>query len=123
MDALEESVYVSVLVTCILLQVSMLPHIDSNDWDALHINNTMHERIVLVICLSDQKTAILGYSKPDPSRKHSALNSPPECFFKALEICEVLGDCLSKGTHGSVLCVIRGWAKLAEHQIVVVDTA
>ncbi len=38
-------------------QVGVLPKVDSHNRDALNINDSMHERIVLVICLSHKQAA------------------------------------------------------------------
>ena len=54
MNTLEESFSIGNLVAIVLLEVGVLPKVNSNDWHALHVNDTMHQWVVLVVRLSDQ---------------------------------------------------------------------
>jgi len=45
----------------------MLPKVNAANRHALHVNHAMHERVVFVVRLGDQKAAILTDTKPHPA--------------------------------------------------------
>lgn len=118
----EESFNVGYFVASILLQIGMLPHVDAKDWYALNINHTMHEWVIFVIGLGDQKSSISARTEPDPAGKHASKASSLECLFESIKVWIVLGDRFGKGTKWLVLWVIGCGSEQAEHQKMVVDT-
>ena len=68
----------------------MLPHIDSNDRCTLDFCHAVHQRVIFVVGLSNDKVALLTASKPDPTWKDSSHNSFLEYLSKALIVGEVL---------------------------------
>ena len=99
MDTLEESFSISDLVAIVLLKVCVFPKINSNDWHALHINDSMHQWVILVVGLSDEQATIGTNSEPNPSGENARDNSSFERFLKAFEIGKVLSDRLGKLQH------------------------
>jgi len=55
---LQELGAVSTLVALVLLPVSMLPQIDTEHRRALRLSNTVHQRVVLVVRLSDYQVGL-----------------------------------------------------------------
>ena len=96
LNALEERIDVGLLAATILLQVGVLPEIDATNGHALHVHYAVHQRVVLVVSLSDQEPALVSDAKPDPSRQRSAVNGSPERLLKALKVGKVLSDRVRK---------------------------
>ncbi len=88
--ALEKGVDVGCFVATILLQVGVLPQINADDGDALHVNNAVHQRIILIVCLGDQEAPISADSEPDPAGKGAAHHCFKECFLEAVKTGKVL---------------------------------
>ena len=119
--AAEEGFTVGALVPGVLLEVSMLPEINATDWDALHVDHTMHEWVVLVVSLSDAKAAIFAYAEPDPAGQGAANHCTLKGLLEAVKIGKVLRDSIGKWAEWLVLGVINWISELTEHQQMVVD--
>ena len=101
----------------------MFPHVKAYDRHTLDIDNTVHERVVLVVGLSDKHAAIGADAEPDPSRDDSADGSLGEGLLEARKVSEVLGNGVGQRTKGLVICVVNSASKLAEQERMVVDTS
>lgn len=77
---------VSLLVALILLQVGVLPHVDAYDGRALHVDDTVHQRVVLVVRLRDQQTAVLADAEPDPAGQDTRQAGPLERLLEAIKV-------------------------------------
>ena len=81
----------------------MLPEIDAANGHALYVHYAVHQRVVLIVSLSDQEPALVSDTEPDPAWQGSAIDGTPECLLEALEVGEVLRDCVRKRAQGLVL--------------------
>ena len=103
LNALEERIDVGLLAAAVLLQVGVLPKIDAANGHALHVNHAVHQRVVLIVSLSDQEPALVSDAEPDPARQGSAVDGAPERLLEALKVGEVLGDRVRKRAQRLVL--------------------
>ena len=70
----------------------MFPHVNSEDRDALYIDHTMHQRVVLVVGLCDQESAVGADTEPDPAGIDAAHNRLFKGLFEAFKVSEILCD-------------------------------
>ena len=66
LHCLEEGLEVGLFVPPILGEVGMFPQVHAKNRHTLNIDDAVHQRIVLVVGLSDQETAIVTDAEPDP---------------------------------------------------------
>lgn len=70
----------------------MLPEVNTYDGSALTVHNSVHERVIFIVCLCDQKPTIFSYSKPDPPWEGSPDSGLLEGCFKPFKVRIILGD-------------------------------